>query len=48
MIKNMFFKNKKKYLILGIVLLSIQAKAQKIEKFYNHKWKECKVNEAMY
>nr|WP_314897849.1 hypothetical protein [uncultured Flavobacterium sp.] len=46
--KNMFFKNRKIYLILCIALLSIQAKAQKTEKFYNHKWKECKVNEAMY
>lgn len=44
----MFFKNRKIYLIIGIALLSIQAKAQKTEKFYNHKWEECKVNEAEY
>lgn len=44
----MLFQNTKIYLILGIALLSIQAKAQKTEKFYNYKWKECKVDEAQY
>lgn len=44
----MLFKNRKIYLILYVTLFYIQAKAQKIEKFYDYKWKECKVNEAEY